>query len=85
MMRGMGGGINLTPVSFLLETGTVLGHLFAKPASSFCHISAWIERRDKSQAQLVLRSFSVVGSSPIQSNPWQEFDGASSVFCVGMV
>jgi hypothetical protein len=85
MIRGMGGGINLTPVSLLLETHTVLGHLFAKPASSFCHISVWIERRDKSQAQLFLRSFSVVGSSLIQSNPWQEFDGASCVFFVGMV
>ena len=69
----------------LAGNGHSLAHLFAKPASSFCHISVWIERRDKSQAQLVLRSFSVVGSSPIQSNPWQEFDGASSVFFVGLV
>ncbi|MDP6523543.1 MAG: hypothetical protein QGI24_04810 [Kiritimatiellia bacterium] len=37
----------------LLETHTVLAHLFAKPASNFCHISAWIERRDESQAHLL--------------------------------
>jgi hypothetical protein len=47
----------------------------AKPASSFCHISAWIERRDRREAHL-LQS---------RATPWQEFDGASSVFFVGML
>ena len=37
----------------LAGNGHSLAHLFAKPASSFCHISVWIERRDKGQAHLL--------------------------------
>jgi hypothetical protein len=69
----MGGGINLTPVSFLQEVHS-LGSSFCETSIKFLPRFCMDRGGDKRQAHLL--SF--------QSNPWQEFDGASSVFFVGM-